>query len=270
MQPGPFQRPGGPGYFPWQACCFQCNRWFTSYRGTDQHPILGAEQSKSKVWTSQLITNYRLDSEGWSLPGGWAPQASNQSKKEEPRPLPPLINLSQRRRWTQSVESAPAYSARPPISQEFLIQVRSRPSLVSSPSLHPIAKSVMEPPCLPTLFFTLTRWLHTFLSPKGSTANRVCCLPRIPKALRYKGAVIEWLGRTLLKEIFVSISTHHQGCWSAGCNVFSVRRRIMDYLCAADGSQHSLILHFLCHVPFIAVNLLFLIYGFILYFFTFT
>lgn len=76
------------------------------------------------------------------------------------------------------------------------------------PLLHPIAKACL-PVCLPTFFLKFSLYLHRFLSPWGSAANRVCCLQRIPKALRYKGAVIEWLGRTLLKEIFVSVSTHH-------------------------------------------------------------
>lgn len=77
----PSQRPTGPDYFPWQACCLQCSRWFTFRCGTDQHRILGAEQSKSKVWTLSLITNYRLDGEGWSFPRGGVSQASNQTKK---------------------------------------------------------------------------------------------------------------------------------------------------------------------------------------------
>lgn len=37
---------------------------------TDRHSVLGVVRSKSKVWASQLITNYSLDGEDWSFPGG--------------------------------------------------------------------------------------------------------------------------------------------------------------------------------------------------------
>ncbi len=143
---GPSQRPAGSCYFPWQACCLQCNRWFTSRRGTDQHPILGAEQSKSKVWTSPLITNYRLDGEGWSFPRGWVPSGPKSDQKEEPRPLPPLINLSQRRCWSQSVWVG-SNSPDSHLSEEFLIQVGYLPPLPSSLTsfLYPPATAKIEP-----------------------------------------------------------------------------------------------------------------------------
>lgn len=120
----PLQRPADSCYFPWQACCLKCNRWFTSLCWSGKHSKSG--ESKSTVWTSTLITNYGLDIKGWFFPGGWVPSGLKSDLKEEPRPLPPLINLSRRRCWTQSISSnSPDFQ----FSEEFPLQVRCWPSL---------------------------------------------------------------------------------------------------------------------------------------------
>lgn len=160
-------------------------------------------QSKSKVWTFPLITNYRLGGEGWFFPGGLSPSGLKSVQKEKPMHLLCWqishrggAGLSQLHRIRLPSLWRVSHSGWIPILISFF------PSPTSSP-LHPAAKAVMEPswPTLYRLPSLNSQYNFTHLYPlRGSAANRVCCLQRIPEALRYKGSVIEWLGRKNITE----------------------------------------------------------------------
>lgn len=65
-------------YFPWQACCLLCGRWFSSHSRADQHSILGADRVNQK---SGLTLNHSLQAEGWSSPWARVPSGFKSVRK---------------------------------------------------------------------------------------------------------------------------------------------------------------------------------------------
>lgn len=117
-------------------------------------PFWEKNRVNQKSGLPPLITNYRLvmvkvdpSQEAQS------PLRPQIRAGEEPRPLPALINLFQRRCcWTQSVWAG-SNSPDSHLSKDFLIQVGLPPLFLPYvlPSFHPTAKATMEPAWL--LFF---------------------------------------------------------------------------------------------------------------------
>lgn len=76
-------------------------------------------------------------------------------------------------------------------------------SVSAHPSIRPAALPYL--PVQSGHFKILPRTSHVSAPAEGSVANRVCGSRRISEALRYKAAVMEQLGRTVLWARFFSV-----------------------------------------------------------------
>lgn len=118
-----------------------------------------------------------------SSPRPRVPSGFKSDRKWEPGPLPPVINLWQKICWTESG----------PIDQNLSEELRLDTDLC-----------FLSPSNMP--FHLLSTDNLTCLFPKDLGNKTSWVLKSNWKVLRYKFAIIEWLGETLLREMSVCTS----------------------------------------------------------------